>query len=77
MLFQFHHSLMREFLIEFFCLIKIEDSSMYDEDSKDTRVKAKDALLEYVRKKTAGYVHYQSFPVFCCCCEYLFLKSRI
>ncbi len=35
--------------------LKIEDSSMFDEDSKDNRSKAKEALLEWVRKKTSGY----------------------
>lgn len=29
---------------------------MFDEDSKDVRVKAKEALLEWVRKKISGYV---------------------
>jgi hypothetical protein len=29
---------------------------MFDEGSKDTRSKAKEALLEWVRKKTSGYV---------------------
>jgi hypothetical protein len=37
---------------------------MFDEGSKDNRSKAKDALLEYVRKKTAGYVHHQSYLIF-------------
>ena len=31
---------------------------MYDDDSKDNRSKAKEALLEWVRKKTTGYVRY-------------------
>jgi hypothetical protein len=35
---------------------KIEDSNLFDEDSKDNRSKAKEALLEWVRKKTTGYV---------------------
>ncbi|CAM4782634.1 unnamed protein product, partial [Rotaria magnacalcarata] len=35
---------------------QIEDSSMFDGDSKDHRVKAKDALLEWVRKKTRGKI---------------------
>ncbi|CAF1393388.1 unnamed protein product [Rotaria sordida] len=34
---------------------QIEDSSMFDESSKDNRSKAKEALLEWVRKKTSGY----------------------
>jgi len=29
---------------------------MFDDDSKDNRIKAKDALLEWVQKKTTGYV---------------------
>jgi hypothetical protein len=29
---------------------------MLDENSKDSRGKAKEALLEWVRKKTSGYV---------------------
>jgi hypothetical protein len=29
---------------------------MTDDDSKDSRSKAKEALLEWVRKKTSGYV---------------------
>ncbi|CAF3955463.1 unnamed protein product, partial [Rotaria sordida] len=33
---------------------QIEDSSMFDGDSKDNRTKAKEALLEWVRKKTRG-----------------------
>jgi hypothetical protein len=36
--------------------LKIEDSSMFDEDSKDHRSKAKEVLLGWVRKKTTGYV---------------------
>jgi hypothetical protein len=35
---------------------KIEDSTMFDGDSKDTRSKAKEVLLGWVRKKTTGYV---------------------
>jgi hypothetical protein len=41
-----------------FLHFKIEDSSMFDDDSKDNRSKAKEALLEWVRKKTTGYVLY-------------------
>lgn len=41
---------------DFDFLFKIEDANMSDGDSKDTRSKAKEALLEWVRKKTSGYV---------------------
>jgi hypothetical protein len=36
--------------------LKIEDSNIFGEDSKDSRSKAKETLLEWVRKKTSGYV---------------------
>ncbi|CAM2712242.1 unnamed protein product [Rotaria socialis] len=35
---------------------QIEDSSMFDENSKDNRSKAKEALLGWVRKKTSGQI---------------------
>ncbi|CAF4079785.1 unnamed protein product, partial [Rotaria sp. Silwood2] len=35
---------------------QIEDSNMFDGDSKDNRSKAKEALLEWVRKKTRGKI---------------------
>jgi hypothetical protein len=37
---------------------------MFDEDSKDNRNKAKEALLEWVRKKLAGYVNYHFHLIF-------------
>ena len=45
-------------ILRFFSLFpaQIEDANMSDEDSKDSRSKAKEALLEWVRKKTSGYV---------------------
>jgi len=38
---------------------------MFDEDSKDSRTKAKDTLLEWVRKKIAGYVKSHFHLSFC------------
>ena len=40
---------------------QIEDSHMYDEDAKDNRSKAKETLLNWVRKKTTGSVEWLRF----------------
>ncbi len=56
--------------------LKIEDSSMFDDDSKDNRSKPKETLLEWVRKKTTGYVNDQSHFIFLLC-EYLSLNINL
>jgi hypothetical protein len=43
---------MKSFIVILY--FKIQDSSMIDEDSKDNRTKAKETLLDWVRKKISG-----------------------
>jgi hypothetical protein len=51
---------------------------MYDDGSKDNRSKAKEALLDWVRKKTTGYViHHLHLDLFFFVCEYFSLNKNL
>ncbi len=50
---------------------------MFDENSKDNRSKAKEALLEWVRKKTTGYVIYYFHPIFFLFSVNIFLPTNL